>query len=95
MPVVVCGCETWLNEGREYNLKVYENRVLRKIFGPSGDEVAGYGRRVYNENLHVIHSSPNTFLVVNLKRVRWEGHEARMGEKAGTYWVVVEKPEGK
>jgi len=69
--------------------------VLRKIFGPNGDEVAGYRRRVHNEKLLGMYSSPNIFLVINLKRVGWQGHEARMGERTGTYWGLVEKPEGK
>ena len=96
MPVVLYGCETWLLTLREKKkLRVFENMVLRRIFGPRRDEVSGEWRRLYNEELNDLYSSPNIVRVIKTKRMRWAGHVARIGEETGVYRVLVGKPEGK
>jgi len=67
----------------ERKLKVFENRVLRKIFGPRRDEVMGEWRRLHNEELNYLHSSTNIVRVIKSRRMRWAGHVARMGEERG------------
>ena len=66
-----------------------------RIFGPRRDEVTGDWRRLHNEELNDLYSSPNTVLVIKSRRMRWAGHVARMGEERGVYRVLVGKPEGK
>ena len=81
MPVVLYVCETWsltLREGRK--LKVFEKMVLRRIFGPRRDEVTGKLKRLHNKELNDLYSSPNIVRVIKLRRMRWAGHVARMGE---------------
>ena len=96
LPVVLYGCETWsLTLREERKLRVFENRVLRKIFGPRRDEVTGEWRRLYNEELNDFYPSPNIVRVINSRRMRWAGHVARMGEERGVYRVLVGKPEGR
>jgi hypothetical protein len=73
---------------------VFENRVLRRIFGPKRDEVTGDWRKLHNEELSDLYSLPNMVRVVKL-RMRWAGHVARMGEGKGVHRVLVGKPEGK
>jgi hypothetical protein len=90
------GCETWhrtLKEERR--LRAFENRVLRRIFGPKGDEVTGEWRKLHNEELHNSYSSPDIIRQVKSRRMRWAGHVARMGEERRVYKVLVGKPEGK
>jgi len=82
-----------LREDRK--LRVFENMVLRRIFGPRKKEVTGKWRRLHNEELNDLNSSPNTVRVIKMRRVRWAVHVARMGEKIGVYRVLVGKPEGK
>jgi len=92
----VYGCETWsltLREGRR--LRVVENRMLRRIFGPKTDEVRGEWRKLHNEELNVLYSSPNIVRVIKSRRMRWAGHVARMGEGRGVYRVLVGKRGGK
>jgi len=79
----------------ERRLRVFENSVLRRIFGPRRDEVAGEWRKPYNEELNDLHSSPSIVRVIKSRRMRWTGHIARMGDRRGVYRVLVWKPEGK
>ena len=90
------GCETWSLTLREkLRLRVFENRVLRRIFGPKRDEVKGEYRKLHNEELNDLYSSPKIVRVIKSRRMRWEGHVARMEEGRGIYRVLVGKPEGK
>ena len=73
----------------------FENRVLRRIFGPRRDEVTGEWRKLHNEELNDLYSLPNIVRVVKSRRMRWAGHVARMGEDRGVHRVLVGKPEGK
>jgi len=74
---------------------MFENRVLRRIFGPKRDEVRGEWRKLHNEELNDLYCSPNIVRVIKSRRIRWAGHVARMGEGRGVYRVLVWKPEGK
>jgi hypothetical protein len=74
---------------------VFENRVMRRIFGPKRDEVTGEWRKLHNEELHNLYSSPDIVRQIKSRRMRWAGHVARMGEERNVYKVLVEKPEGK
>jgi hypothetical protein len=75
--VVLYGCETWSLTLREERwLRVFQNRVLRRIFGPKGDEVTGKWRKLHNEKLHDLYSSPNVVRVIKLRRMIWAGHVA-------------------
>jgi hypothetical protein len=74
---------------------VFENRILRRIFGPKRDEVTGEWRKLHNEELHNLYSSPDIIRKVKSRRMRWVGHVARMGEKRKVYKVLVGKPEGR
>ena len=74
---------------------MFENKVLRRIFGPRRDEVTGDWRRLHIEEINVLYSSPNIVRVIKSRRMRWAGHVARMGEETGVYRVFVGKPEGK
>ena len=80
LPVVVYGCQTWSLILREKcRLRVYENGVLRRIFGPKRDEVTGEWRKLHNEKLNDLYSSPNIVRVIKSSIVRWAGYVARMG----------------
>jgi len=76
-------------------LRVFENMVLRRIFGPRRDEVTGEWRRLHNEELNDLKSSPNVVRVIKSRRIRWAGHVARMGEEREVYRFLVGKPEEK
>ena len=76
-------------------LREFENRVLRRIFGPKRDEVTVECRKLHNEELNDLYCSPNVFRVIRSRRMRWAGHVVRMGESRGVYRVLVGKPEGK
>jgi len=89
LPVVLYGCETWSLTLREKRgLRAFEKRVLRRIFGPKRDEVTGEWRKLHNEELNNLYSSPNIVRVINSRRMRWAGHVARMGEGrcTGFWW---------
>jgi len=95
-PVVLYGYETWsLTLREEPRLRVFENRVLRKVFGPKRDEVTEEWRKLHNEELNDRYSLPNIVRVVKSRRMRGAGHVARMGEDRGVHRVLVGKPEGK
>jgi hypothetical protein len=79
----------------ERRLIVFENRVLRGVFGAKRNEVTGDWRKLHNEELNDLYSLPNIVWVVQSRRMRWAGHVARMGEERGVYRVLVGKPEGK
>jgi hypothetical protein len=74
---------------------VFENRVLRRIFGPKRDEVTGCWGKLHNEKLHNLYSSPSIIRMIKSRRMRWSGHVARMAKKKNAYWTLVGKPEGK
>jgi hypothetical protein len=81
LPVVLYGCETWsLTLREEHRLSVFENRVLRRIFGPKRDEVTGGWRKLHNEELHGLYSSPGIVRVIKAIRMRCAGNVVRMGE---------------
>jgi len=95
LPVVLYGCETWsLTSREERRLRVFENRVLRRVFGPKRDEVTGEWRKLHNEVLNDLYCSPNIVGVIK-SRMSWAGHVARMRQRRGVYRVLVGKPEGK
>jgi hypothetical protein len=79
----------------EHRLRVFENRVLRRIFGPKRDEVTGEWRKLHSEELHILFSSPNITRQIKSRRMRWAGHVARMGEERNVYKVLMGLPEGK
>jgi hypothetical protein len=96
LPVVLYGCETWsVTLREEHGLRVFENRVLRRIFGPKWDEVTGEWRKLHNEELHILYSSPNIIRQIKLRRLRWAEQVARIGEEKNVYNVLIGKPEGK
>ena len=92
---VLYGCETWaLTLREEHTLRVLENRVLRRIFGPKRDGVTRKWRKLHNE-LDDLYSLPSIVRVIKSRRMRWAGHVARMEEGGGVHKVLVGKPEGK
>jgi hypothetical protein len=94
-PIVLYGCESWsLTLGEEQRLRIFENRVLRRIFGPKMEE-DGSWRKLHNDELHNLYSSPNIVKVIICRRMRWAGHVARMGEGRDVYRILVGKPESK
>jgi hypothetical protein len=76
-------------------MRVFEKRVLRRIFGPKRDVVTGEWRKLHNEELNYLYSSPNIVRVIKSRRMRWVEHVARMGERRGVYIILVGKPKGK
>jgi hypothetical protein len=96
LPVVLYGCETWsLAVREEHKLRVFENRVPRRIFGLERDGVTGGWRKLHNEELHNVYSSLSIIRIIKSRRMRWAGHVARMGEKKNVYRLLIGKPEGK
>ena len=94
--MVLYGCETWsLTLREERRLRVFENRVLRRVFGPKRDEVTREWRKLRNEELNDLYSLPNIVRLVKSRQMRWAGHVARMMEDIGVHRVLVGKPEGK
>jgi hypothetical protein len=89
LPVVLYGCETWsLTLREERRLRVFENRLLRRIFGPKRDEVTSGWKRLHNKELNNLYCSPNAVRVIKSRRMRWTGHVARIGERRGVYRVL-------
>jgi hypothetical protein len=77
LPEVLYGCETWsLTVREEHKLRVFENRALRRIFGPKSDGVTGGWRKLHNEELHKLYSSPSIIRIIKSRRMRWAGHVA-------------------
>jgi hypothetical protein len=96
VPVVLYGCETWsVTLREEQRLRVFGNRVLRGMFGPTGDEVTGEWRKLHSGELHNLYSSSDLIRQIKSRRMRWARHVARMGEGRKVYRVLVGKQEGK
>jgi hypothetical protein len=92
---VLYGCKNWsLSLREEHKLRVFENRVLRRIFGRRKQGNRSW-RKLHNDELHSLYSSPNIVRVIKSRVLRWAGHVARMGEGRGVYRVLVGRPEGK
>jgi hypothetical protein len=92
------GCESWSLTLREENrLRVFENRVMRRIFGRKKDEVTGGCRKLHNEELHNLYHVlfASIIRMIKSKGMRWAGHVARIGEKRNAYRILMGKPEGK
>jgi hypothetical protein len=82
LPVILYGCETWsLTLREEYRLRMFENRVLKRIFGPKRDEVTGDWRKLHEGELHNFYSSLNIIRMIKSRRMRWAGNVARMGKR--------------
>ncbi|KAJ4432833.1 hypothetical protein ANN_21472 [Periplaneta americana] len=95
LPVALYGCETWtLTLREEQRLRVFENKVLRKILGAKRDEVTGEWRKLHNTELHTLYSSPDIIRNIKSRRLRWAGHVARVGKYRNAYSVLVGRPEG-
>jgi hypothetical protein len=96
LPVILYECETWsLTLREEHRLRVFENRVLRRIFVPKRNEVTGEWRKLHNEELHDLYFSPSIIRIIKSRRMSWAGHIAQMGEKRNAYRLLVGKPERK
>jgi hypothetical protein len=94
--VVLYGCETWsltLREG--HRLRVFENRVLRKIFGSQREEMMGGWRKLHSDELHNLYCLPSIITIIKSRRMRWAGHVARIGENRNAYRILEGKLEGK
>jgi len=96
LPFVLYGCETWsLTLREEHRLRVFENRVLRGIFGPKRDEVTGKWRKLQKEESGGLYYSLNIIRVIKSRIMRWTGHVPHTLERFGIYMVLMRKPEGK
>jgi hypothetical protein len=90
------GCETWsLPLREEHRLGIFENRVLKTIFGHKGDEVTGEWRKLHTGEFHNLYPSPDIIRHIKSRRIRWVGHVAQIGEGRDVYRVLMRKPEGK
>ena len=93
-PFVLYGCDTWSpTVSEKYRLEVFQNRVLRKVFGPMRDKVTGEWGRWHNQTLYYLYSS--NFWVIKSRRMRWAGHVADVGKRRGAYRILVRRPEGR
>jgi hypothetical protein len=96
LPVVLYECETWsLTLRGEHKRRVFENWVLRRIFGQERNEVTKGWRKLHNEELHHLYSSPSLSRIIKSRRMRWAGHAAQMEEKRNAYRLLIGKPEGR
>jgi hypothetical protein len=96
LPVVLYGYEKWsLTLRKELKLRVFDNSVLRRKFGPKRDEVTGGWRKLHNEKLHNLYSPPSIIIIIKTRRMRWAAHVARMGKKRNAYRLLVGKPMGR
>jgi hypothetical protein len=96
LPVVLYGCETWsVILRKEHRLTVFENRVLRRIFGSKRDEVKGGWRKLHNEKLHNLYSSSSTIRMIKARKMRWTEYVALMRAKRNARRILVGNPEGK
>jgi hypothetical protein len=96
LSVVLYGCETWsLTLWEEHRLRVFENRVLRRIFGPKRDEVTGEWKKLHNEELHNFYSSPDIIRQMKSRTMKWAGHVARIGEERKVRKLLIGNPKGK
>jgi len=93
LPVILYGYKIGVAD--EHKLRVFENKVLRKIYVPKRDEMTGEWRRLHKEKLHGLYDSPDVVRIMKSRRLRWADHVARMGEKRRLYSILVGKPEGK
>jgi hypothetical protein len=94
--MLLYGCETWsLTLREEPRLRVLENRVLRRIFGQTKDEVTGGWRKLHNEELRDLYSSPSIIRIIKSRRMRWAGHAPQLEEKRKEYRLLVGKATGK
>jgi hypothetical protein len=92
LPVALYGCETWsLTIREEHRLRVFENRVLRRIFGSKRDEVTGEWRKLHNEELHNLYSYQNIISHINSRKMRWAKHVAQMGQDR-KFYVLQKNP---
>jgi hypothetical protein len=96
LPVVLYGCETWsLTLREEHRLGVFENRVLRRIFGQKRDKLTGEWRKLHNEELRDLYSSPSIIGIIKSRRMRLAGHVERIRDKRNAYILLVGKTERK
>jgi hypothetical protein len=94
LPVVLYGCETWsLTLKEEHRLRVFEYRIVRRVFGPKRDEVTGEWRKLHIEELHILYSSPGIIRQIKSRRMRWAGHVALRRENCTRFWW--ESPKGR
>jgi hypothetical protein len=90
------GYETWpLTLRKEHKLRVFENGALRRIFGPKRDEIIRGWRKLHDDELHNLYSTPDIILMLKSRKMRWAEHVAHMGEKRNSYGVLLGRPEGK
>jgi hypothetical protein len=95
LTVALYGCETsFLTFREEHTLRVFENRMLREIFRPKRDDITGGWRKLHNEKVHSLYSSPNVIRITKLRTMRCAGYVRRMGDKRSAYRILREKPEG-
>ena len=94
--LVLYGCETWsLTLREEHRLRMFENKVLRKLFGAKRDEITGDWRKLHNAELHALYSSPNIIRNHKSRRLKWAGHEPHMEQSRNTYRGLVRRSNGK